>query len=238
MPCASKPADHQPFPQTGQLARHFNLHRETLRQHIPAGPATVYGYVIATIKNCQGTFVQTGCAPNLQGDRVTLCTCKHYMRTFLDVQAWPGKWIAGFTGSPAGQGRNYLVYLMQVQQAYASQYDFWFSETVPERTKRAKATHRHRFGDVYQPRSELIDPFDPQGYVPPRSDHVHAPEEWRQDIDYVSRTGRPAALLVGDPQHTYLWDRPLLFSAFKLYRGQKKLALADLLARLQEGEAL
>jgi len=224
--------DYQPFPQTGRLTRNLNLSLESLRQKISAGQAVVYSYVIATVRIRNGRFVQTGSAPNFQGGVVTLCTCKHFMRTFIDVNDWPKYWIAGFTGVKAGGGRNALVYLMKVGQAFQSQYDLWFSDTIPDAVKQAKVAHRDRFGDVFQPKSGPADRFDYRHYVPPVSDHVHFPEAWRSDVDYSSRAGRRAALLVGDSEYSFLWNESILFYPRKLHRGQKKETLGYLLSQL------
>jgi hypothetical protein len=230
--CSTQTRDHQPFPRTGPLAKHLNLPIEALRQKATTSEATVYCYVIQTIKEQNGRFIQTGSAPNFQGDLVTLCTCKHYMRTFLDPNGWIGHWIAGFTGVQAGQGKNLLVYLMRVSHAYPSYADFWFSPAIPDKTKRAKAAHRHPFGDIYQPQGEGRNPFDPRDYVPPRDDHVHTPHFWRTDVDYVGCSERRAALLVGDPDHSFLWEHPLIFFPSRLARGQKKCTLGDLVDQL------
>lgn len=53
----------------------------------------VYCYIINTIKNRRGRFVQVGSAPNFQGDLITLCTCKAWMRTYKDVSSWKGVFL-------------------------------------------------------------------------------------------------------------------------------------------------
>jgi hypothetical protein len=160
------------------------------------------------------------------------------MRTFMDPAAWEGKWVAGFTGSKVSRERNYLVYLMRVSHTFESHRDFWSSDVVPAETKQAKAANSDKFGDIYQPRSEAVDPFDPNSYIPPCSDHVHAPYNWHDDIAYSGCSDRRAALLIGDPQYSFLWDHPMIYSSFKLYRGQKKLRISNLLSQLNMGQAL
>lgn len=231
--CSANEDDYQPFPKSGRLAGNKNLSLSTLRKHV-TGQATVYCYIITSIKNRDGHFIQTGCGPNFQGDRVTLCTCKHRMRTFLDASDWNGKWVAGFTDRPAGQGRNILVYLMQVSQTFESHYDLWFADTIPPKTKQAKAAHFDKFGDIYKPRRRGANLFDPQDYIPPHSNHVHA-KGWDNDIAYRGCSDRYAALLVGNPMYSFLWNRPMIEYVSKLHRGQIKCKIHSLLGQLKAG---
>ena len=225
--------DCQSFPQGGQLVRNLNSQIDTLRQELASEQETVYCYIMTSIKNRHGHFVQTGCGPNFQGDLITLCTCRPDIRAYMDVDSWIGKWIAGFKCLEADENGNALVYLMKVAQAFESQYDFWFAATIPQATKQAKVTHLHECGDVYEPRSEDGDPFDPQHYIPPRADHVHTPgNRWHDDIDYVGhKTRHRAALLVGDPQYSFLWAKPMLFYPSQHPR-MKKCELQALLGQL------
>lgn len=227
---------HQPFPRSGRLARNMDLPLSTLCRRV-VGRATTYCYIIASVKNRNGQFVQTGCGPNFQGDLITLCTCKHFMRTFLDANDWKDRWIAGFTSSEAGEGSNCLIYLMRVFQAYQSHRELWFSDSIPQRTKLAKAVHLDKFGDLYKPRTRAVDPWDPRGYIRPQSNHRHA-QGWEQDVAYKGRSmrGRPAALLVGDPNHSFLWSRPEIYYSGRLPRGQKKFSLTALLGQFKAGE--
>ncbi len=233
--CSANENDYQPFPKSGRLAGNKNLSISTLRKHV-TGQATVYYYIITSIKNRDGHFIQTGCGPNFQGDYVTLCTCKHLMRTFLDTSNWRDKWVAGFTGVTTGQGRNFLVYLMKVSQAFESHYDLWFDKHIPLKTKRAKAAHLHKLGDIYKPRRRVKNQFDhdPQDYLPPHSNHVHA-RGWERDVVYRIRSGRVAALLVGNQMYSFLWNRPMIEYVSKLHRGQKKCKIHSLLGQLKEG---
>ncbi len=225
---------HQPFPQAMEPGRNLNLPLSRLSD-CAAGQALVYSYVIASMRKRDEEFVQTGCGPNFQGGLITLCTCKHRMRTFLDLDRWNGIWLAGFTSLPTGDGANFLIYLMRVAQAFASQRDLWFSTAIPAGAKRAKAAHLDRFGDIYRPRARRIDPWDKDGYVPPSRNHCHA-ESWEKDITYEGVGDRRPALLVGDPQNSFLWNRPMICYLGRLHRGQRKCTLDDLLAQLKTGE--
>jgi hypothetical protein len=80
-----------------------------------------------------------------------------------------------------------------------------------------------------------MGPWDKHGYVPPSRNHCHA-ETWAKDIDYQGVQARHAALLVGDPQKSFLWNRPMIYYLGGLHRGQEKCTLDDLLAHLKTGE--
>lgn len=238
--------DHQPYPQQGQLAKTLNLTLGAPRSRLSDSElqeATVYCYVIATIQFDGREFSQTGSGPNFQGDLITLCTCKHFMRTFLDAPDWQGKWIAGFTGIRAGSGRNALVYMMRVAHAFESHRDLWLSEALTSAAREAKAADRDEFGDVYRPTSEGGNPFDPVNYRAPVQNHVHAKLDslsrpmWHKDINDVGCAGRRPALLVGQIGFSFLWSKPMLCypSALpRLPRGQKKWRLGDLLGEMQD----
>lgn len=237
--CVFDQRDYQPFPRTGQLAIRTNPPLARVLEGITSSDldrAMVYCYVVATVEQRQGRFVQLGSGPNFQGGAISLCTCKHALRTFRDLADWPGIWIAGFTGVRAGQGRNALVYLMRVGQAFASHADLWDARTIPAHVKRAKAADANPFGDVFRPVSEGGSPFKPRNYAAPHPRHCHrSGNAWHGDIDYVGRGGRRAALLVGDPQASYLWDRPMLYLPSRLHRGQSLHELNALLAQLGAG---
>jgi hypothetical protein len=210
---------------SGELAAHLNLPLPNLvnllARHDRA--ADVYCYVIATIAIREGKFVQTGSAPNFQGDLITLCTCKHWMRTRRSPGNWKDKWIAGFAGGTRGD-LNALVYLMRVKYAFESHYDLWISEHVPEVAKGAKSAYLHNLGDVYMPKPGSNDDhkFSADCYESPTPDHVHSPELWRKDIEYIGLSGRPAALLTGDPEFSYLWNWPQTYSREPIGRGYRK----------------
>jgi hypothetical protein len=238
---APKPP-HQPWPQHGQLAETLNLTLSALRSRlvdIESQDATVYCYVIKTIESDGGEFLQTGSAPNFQGDLITLCTCKHFMRTFLDAPAWQGKWVAGFTGVKAGGGRNALVYLMRVAYAFESHRDLWHSGALTSAAREAKAADRDQFGDVYRPKPGQGDPFAPRNYERPVKKHVHAQcgsaREWHNDIQYpCGCAGRRPALLIGQVGLSVLWSKPMLCHSSALHRGQRKCTLGKLLEQMQE----
>ena len=228
--------DHQPFPTTGRLMSNMNLGFAKLNSQICFEHAEVYCYIVATIKNQDGHFFQTGSAPNFQGDMVSLCTCKHKMRTFKDTEDWVDKWIAGFSGVAAGNGNNALVYLMKVGYAFKSQMSLWFSDEIPEETKQAKLAQISKFGDIYQPKDQMSDEFAVQSYIHPVESHVHCNNNnWHNDINYEGCKGRNAALLIGDPEYSFLWNQPMIYYQGHLHRGQKKSNLQTLLGEQLSG---
>ena len=152
-----------------------NLSLTALRGIAGSGESVAYCYVVDSVRSEGGRLVHRGSGPNFQGEMLTLCTCKHHMRTSLSPYAWEGNWVAGFTGIGAGGGRNALVYLIKVGYAFESHYDLWYSEEIPPQTKRAKSATLSRLGELFEPIDELSDPFDHRGYRPPHEDHSHPP---------------------------------------------------------------
>lgn len=219
----------QPFPRSGSLAANLNLDLDRLRARTGTGRDTVYCYVLTSVCCDDMGFVQYGSSPNFQGGVITLCTCKHQMRSRLAPEAWIGRWVAGFTGKNAvGDGRRYLVYLMRVAQAVESQEDLWVA--LPPRARLPKAARLHRHGDLFEPAQPLRDPFIPGSYKLPRPDHVHAQwDSWHKDIGHTGRSGRRPALLVGDPEYSFLWDRPVIPAPFNLPRDYRVRELGELL---------
>ena len=229
--------DHQPFPQKGRLAKNMDFPLTKLRAKIGSEHAEVYCYVVETVKCRNCSVRQKGSAPNFQGGLITLCTCKHLMRTSLDPDKWKGKWIAGFSGVEAGKGCNALFYLMKIQHALKSHQRLWFCEDIPEETKVAKSAHRNRFGDVYEPKnkkSQASNEFAIRTYLCLHPDHSHNNCcAMHKDTDYKGYKDRRPALLVGDPKHSFLWQQPTIFCKFQLPRNSKKLKISKLIEHLR-----
>ena len=226
---------YQSMPSYGKLARNLNLPLEVLLEKItPFRKETVYSYVVDTVKHSKGRLYQEGSGPNYQGDMMTLCTCKHRMRTARDADSWNGVWIAGYT-SRSRYGEHELFYLMRIAQTFESHHELWFSDSIPEKTKMSKAAHLDKFGDIYQPKTESGDPYSYQDYFAPCNIHVHCSSDlWHKDIKYTNGYGgRLPALLIGDRNFSFLWDEPVLSSPFGIPRGQKKVGLSDLLSEIE-----
>ena len=114
---------YQAMPTHGRLSKNLNLSPETLLEKIEDfKESTVYFYIVDTVEYEDGRLYQTGSGPNFQGDLVTLCSCKHWMRTSPEVESWRGLWVAGYTSS-RDLGSNRLFYLMRVSQAFRFHFD-------------------------------------------------------------------------------------------------------------------
>lgn len=81
----------QPFPKGNLLEGNMNRSLECLKEKLKNEKALLYIYILTTIEidkddPSDKTFIQTGSAPNFQGGHITLCSCKHYMRTLREPQ--------------------------------------------------------------------------------------------------------------------------------------------------------
>ncbi len=240
---ASRQIEVQSWPTTGLLHNNLNLSLKELKARllkIETGNALIYWYVIRTIKNKDGTFVQTGCGPNFEGDVITLCTCKHHMRTYRKIDSWENEWIAGFSGVGAGEGKNVLIYLMQVGQAFESQYNLWDSGVLSKKELRAKNSQFNKLGDLYKPKESSLKEdqrFQVKNYQVPHQDHAHfKKEKWHKDIFYPDRWNRRPVLLVGDRKHSFLWSRPTIsLPKGNVGQGERKGNLSEFLEALNKG---
>ena len=173
-----------------------------------------------------GRFRQTRSGPNWQGGIATLATCKHHLRCRrLD---WEGRWIAAFTPR-AGTGDSYLIFLGRVDAAFSSNYAL--SEYVASmgiRAWREKSAWLSPLGDLYSSGNDAALPeerrYDHRNYVV-HPDHVRQEldrktqrPKWHKDIEYQHRGTRPAVLLF-DPDQTFLFDRPQWRAARALGRS-------------------
>jgi hypothetical protein len=233
----------QPFPESGLLADNSNLHLGSLADRIRKVRDGAYSYVVSTVKlnpNNVG-FEQHGSAPNFQGNVLTLCTCKHQMRSRLSADQWHGDvWLVGFTSPMIYAGRHWLYYLAKVESAHDSHSDLW--SRMDASTRNAKAAHVQFLGDIYKPKSPRPTDdarFTPSRYVMPPI-HAHRRDRsdtsWHNDINYylASRSRHPP-LLVADPRWTFLWDEPMIFFAEDHCRDYFKWpSLHELVARLRE----
>jgi hypothetical protein len=237
--CKSKQSEYQLFPVSGSLAKNSNLCLNRLKRAVSQGVATVYCYVIETVKNNNGYFRQKGCGPNWQGGLITLCTCKHYMRTFKNSEDWKGIWIAGFTsindgssGKDGSNRKNALVYLMKVKDAFESHHDLWYALSVKARMAKDANKKGNIHGDVFHPKGKLkdSDKYAYSLYRDPCDLHDHSEKNgWHKDVKYFSNhTRRHASLLVGDKNNSFLWTQPLIGAKEMLHIGQKKMSLDKL----------
>lgn len=238
-------SSYQPFPTDGILSENMNLTKTEILANIETAGSLRggYSYILSSVKfsPVHRGFRQHGSGPNFQGGYLTLCTCKRRMRAGLDLVSWRKKWIAGFTSRSILDHRHWLFYLSQVEEAHESFFDLWTNSCLPQQALELKRAHVDPLGDVFQPnRSNLkgLERFDPSNYVAP-SLHSHrrndCDKKWHQDID--TKYKRRHALLVGNPEKTFIWAKPMLYIESELSRDRQKWArIGDLLGQLREAE--
>jgi hypothetical protein len=208
----------QPFPNDGLLAKKLNLPLARLRARLGKAQERAYSYVVCTVKlsHSRLRFEQHGCAPNFQGDVLTLCTCKHQMRASQSADEWRKVWVAGFTSRTIYEGKHWLFYLARVESAHESHSDLW--KDMDAVAREAKAAHVHYLGDMFRPTMPGLEGnarYSPRQYHAPTV-HAHRtrrnPKGWHNDIRYhlADKYGYPS-LLVADPHLTFLWDEPMIF---------------------------
>lgn len=232
----------QSFPRNGLLADNLGLPLQVLRSQVSNTKERSCSYIVSSVKlhHKTITFEQHGSAPNFQGDRLTLCTCKHQMRASQSAEKWQSTWVAGFTSRTIHNGKHWLFYLAKIDTAYESHAELWKSMRASSRN--AKAAHTHFLGDLFKPKTPLPtgkSRFTPSRYVKPTI-HAHRQHQsdkgWQNDINYkhASRYRHPP-LLVSDPQHTYLWDEPTIYYAQNHCRNYLKWSsLQELIAQLRK----
>lgn len=233
---------YQPFPATGAPSRLAG--KRDLVRLIRGEPRAGYAYVMRSVVLEDGELRQTGCGPNFRDGYTTLCTCKHRMRTSLSADEWQGRWVAGLTSVGCGRHR-WLFYLALIKEAYESQSELWHSDALPPEVRQAKSARYSELGDLYEPKGELYSAarFDPNRYHPPGPGHSHrsnaCDEGWHTDINYNGKKGlkrkakRPPSLLVGDPQFSFLWRKPLLYADGR-WRQKNYGTLGEFLEALKE----
>ena len=235
----------QRFPTEGVLYRNANLPLLDLRSELRnvQDKARSYSVTSVTLRNSEPpSFEQTGSGPNFQGGVLTLCTCKHQMRSRLSVEEWEDHvWIAGFTSRTIYEGKHWLFYLAKVESAHRSHSELW--SKLGAGSRNAKAAHLNYLGDIFKPRTPKLSgnaQFSPRRYVRPNK-HAHRtednPEGWHNDISYWrADESRPAPLLRADPHLTFLWDGPqICFAPKKHCRDYCTWSsIADLFEKLRE----
>lgn len=230
--CGDKSNDYQLLPSTNPLKSRLNRSLDRLADSVNSEDlsAPIYYYVMTSIRKCGNTLQHYGSGPNWQGGIITLCTCKHFMRALHRPEDWRGLWVAGFSGIDVGDGRNFLIYLMRVGGAFESHWDLWRS--LPAQVRSAKAADTNPLGDVYRPIGGDIreDPFNICRYHQPHQSHSHK-YDWPRDIKYQKNDDRRrAALLVGDGQYSFIWDKcKIIFDPDNIGRNHRTDNLGDFL---------
>lgn len=181
----------------------------------------VYYYIIKSVALENNKFVQKGSGPNFEGDFITLCTCKHYMRTFPKIDN--GIWIAGITSKNIGSKfGNYIFYLARIKKTFNSQYELWkYFKKHDSNTLQVKSSVNNPLGDIFIPKNKTIrDEFNPNEYKNPIEGHSHQ-NNWSDDIKV--RYKKPSKLLVFDPELSFVWNNPVIkLKPHKLTQGQRR----------------
>jgi hypothetical protein len=208
---------------------------------------TIYFYIVTTVKYDEekNIFRQAGIGPNLEGGFVSLCTCKHYMRTFPGIQK--GTWVAGVTGVSSGPDYgdkgikgNYLFYLFQIDKTFESHYDFYNYIKKSDEIFNSKSSLHSRFGDAYIPTKDLKgeEKYEPAFYKKPIEGHRHFKKEsWHYDIKKVTRNFRGNVietnhkLLLGGEKNNFVWEKPMikLAAGNRIGEGQRTSTIKEFL---------
>jgi len=136
----------------------------------------------------------------------------------------------------AGNGKNVLIYLMRVGRTFESQYKLW--QYLREGVREAKVADANPLGDIYRPlgRDTQQDPFNICRYHQPHQSHGHK-HNWSADINYQRNNNcRRAALLVGDGDHSFVWDQRMIVFDRQIGRPTLRLNLGEFLGHLQEAD--
>jgi hypothetical protein len=213
----------------------------------PLRARPVYAYIVTSIKTSpELRLYQTGSAPNFDGGRITLCTCKHKDRATFHLSndpedPWKNVWVAGLTSRSEDPSRA-LAYLMFVERSFSSQVELWHS--LPAACRQAKSASRSEHGDLFEPKAAAAkDPYNPASYHAPHpGDHVHAtqkhPSQWHRDVMRWGRWSKPHRLLLGQVAQSYRWPRVtmiLKLGAMGISAHHRQYSsLAEFITNLQE----
>jgi hypothetical protein len=203
----------------------------------------VLAYVVRTCKSVFGGvssephLEHTGSGPNIEGGRITLCTCKHKMRTspvFEEKNAKSRIWIAGFSSS-VGVGENWLFYLMRVGEKFDSQKQIYERLQASPDVLKAKLATKNELGDIFEPKTPCHKPLDPGNYRKPHASHSHIKDDnWKRDI-YSEYNGRHPKMLLGEDGYSYCYPigKILLDARKPMSQGYRRLSGCEFLSRLK-----
>ncbi|MGC9779575.1 MAG: hypothetical protein HZR80_10070 [Candidatus Heimdallarchaeota archaeon] len=208
-----------------------NIRLEKLTEILNEYNNEIYSYVLSSVKYDKSKFKQYGCAPNFQGNYVTLTTCKHYMRSYRKPQDWLNVWIAGFGDLNNELKKNFLFYLMQVKIAFISFKELWNFLKDDKETQNIKNSRFNPYGDIFEPKDEftIIEENNAKDksfkfYHIPIDGHKHLDkyESWKRDIfRFYKTTKRRPSLLVGNENNTFYWSKPRIYFKKRLPRNCK-----------------
>ncbi|MBM4158538.1 MAG: hypothetical protein FJ216_07140 [Ignavibacteria bacterium] len=207
--------EFQVFPKSGILFTNMNKNlrniKDILNKEADENEINLRTYLLSSIQLNDKKFIQNGCAPNWQGNYITLCTCKHMMRTAEEnPENWENKWIAGLLYKD--ENSAYLVYLMKIKKAFESMFDLW--KNLDEDTKISKSARKNKFGDLFEPKIDKIDIKDiesqvnPCNYYPPCNEHVHI-HSWYFDI-HSYYNGKYSVYLLGNNENSFIYNEKMI----------------------------
>jgi len=234
----------QDYPRSGTLFKNMNKPLEgltkKLKDYVDLNESLYY-YIVRTLDYQEKQILQKGSAPNFQGGIISLCTCKHWMRTFSNILNQESVWIAGLTSiNLIPKNRyNFLFYLMRVEKGFRfkSHQEAWHN--IPKEIRSKKIASRHLFGDLFKPKPQIVDEFDAESYFEPVEGHPHQKLTkegipiWHKDIQQYY--DKPYVLLFGNPEFSFLWNKEPRFyysSEKKLTQGQRYSSIGDFIKNL------
>lgn len=205
----------------------------------------IYLYVLTTTSYQKNKLTQKGSAPNLEGGIITLCTCKHRMRTYPDVTK--GVWIAGITNKYTGpnskneqRAGNLLFYLFKIDKYFESQYDLYnYLKNKESEAFKKKSAEQNTFGDLYTPLRNISEKHNPENYIPVNEDHVHFRDEiWKYDIEKYNNKNHKLLLGHRGRENNFVWDEPKIRLSYNvsITQGVRKLYLKDFLKLFHSNE--
>ncbi|MEO8210868.1 MAG: hypothetical protein ABI840_09910 [bacterium] len=242
--CSSKSERDYQSISFNQFKKNFNLVDLKTKFGKSFSADTVHYYILTTVKFEDGTFRQTGSGPNLEGDLITLCTCKHKMRA---GNIEKGDWIAGIisrnkTKIKEKEARNCLFYLIRIKKLFDNQLDLqnYLQQEYPNSLKMKYATE-NKLGDIFLMKNNNEDYHDVKNFVLPIGHCHYKNEKWHEDIEqyeyeYNKHNKSPHKLVVANTDYSYVWSIPkigLKEEYQNLYQGNKKSDLKDFLQELE-----
>lgn len=228
---------YQDYPYKGALKDNMNLFKADISSILKFDRANwILAYTIDTVRLEKGKMIQTGCGPNIEGGIVSLCTCKHRMRSYItDIEEWEGNWIAAFCSKKGRE--NALFYLMKIEKAYESNFSFWNDLTKDQ--KIVKSTNRNIFGDIYEPKYSIVSfqEHNQSFYLPSKEYHRHNFQDRVYDIEKKFWDRYPK-LLRGKTRKSFIWNKPLLKSQYREHTKfrQKYFRIDDFIKQLRNIE--
>ncbi len=201
------------YQQIGGRSFNQNMTLFKLKKELKDNDEPIYYYIIKSVVFSNGEYHQSGCGPNFEGGVITLCTCKHRMRTFPEINK--GTWVAGITtrNSKESNINNSLFYIAQIKKVY-DDYDSLISE-LPKNVVEYKSSLENPLGDIFFPKSNCNNLHLVDCYISPIKDHVHIinGNSWQEDVGlYKSNKIDPIVhkLIVFDKSKSFIWKKPII----------------------------